>query len=106
MPKLVELRVYVAKPDKLEDLVERWERHYLEIFREHETILGWYVAHPAGKDMPTGVALLLEHADRAAADRTFMAVKTDPRMETASGPQGSSLVETWERTFLYPVEGD
>ena len=104
MSKLYELRIYVAFPDKLEALLDRWEHHYRGIFEDHETILGYYVSHPESDDMPNGVALLLEHDDRAAVDRSFLAAKTDPRMEQAPGPQGSSLVERWERIFLYPAE--
>ncbi len=104
MSTLRELRIYVAKPDRLEELVDRWENHYSEIFEDHMTVLGYYVSHPENKDMPTGVALLLEHEDRAHVDRTFAAAKADPRMEKAAGPTGSSLVEDWERIFLYPLD--
>ena len=104
MPGLYELRIYLAKPDKLEPLIERWETHYKEIFEDHCDVLGYYVSHPERSLEPTGVALLLAHEDRADVDRTFAAVKTDPRMETAPGPHGESLVEDWQRIFLYPME--
>lgn len=104
MSTLRELRIYVAAPDRLDELIDRWEHHYREIFEDHMTVLGYYVSHPENRDMPTGVALLLEHPDRAAVDRSFAAAKADPRMEKAPGPTGSTLVERWERIFLYPLE--
>lgn len=101
---LYELRIYLAKPEKLEPLIDRWEHHYRQIFDDHCDVVGYYVSHPDQSPEPTGVALLLAHADRRDADRSFMAVKNDPRIETAPGPQGYSLVEDWQRIFLYPLE--
>ena len=103
-PGLYELRIYLAKPDKLEELIERWGTHYKEIFEDHCNVIGYYVSHPEREPEPNGVAMLLAHKDRADVDRSFMAFKTDPRIETAPGPQGYSLVEDWQRIFLYPLE--
>jgi hypothetical protein len=100
---LYELRTYVAKPGQLTALAAIWESRHHAIYADYHRVLGGFVA-TAADAAADGVALLLQHDDRAAVDRSLDGIFQSHRMNEVPGPPGTTTVQRWERTFLYPLD--
>ena len=102
MTSLYELRTYVARPGRLQLLRDRWEKHHHAIYADFHTLIAGFLSRAGGAE-PNGVALLLQHEDRRAVDASMAALIASNRMNEIPGPPGSTVVDHWERTFLYPL---
>lgn len=60
-----ELRTFLARADRLEDLVEQWESVFHPLFARQHRVLGVFLAHPERSELPVGVAVLLRHGTDA-----------------------------------------
>ena len=105
MTELYELRTYVAQPGKLGVLAGQWSSHHHAIYSDYYTVLGGFTSRPAPDGQENGVALLLEHENRAEVDVNMNRIIASNRMNEVPGPPGRTLVDHWERTFLYPLDG-
>jgi hypothetical protein len=102
MTYLYELRTYVAQAGRLPILTGKWESHHHAIYADFHTLLAGFVSR-VGPSEPDGVALLLRHDDRRAVDSSLAALIASNRMNEVPGPPGPTVVDHWERTFLYPL---
>ena len=104
---LYELRLYVARPTTFPVMLEKWTSHHYAIYPDFHVVPGVFVARRGGEACdaePTGIALLLQHEDRAAVDRSMAALIASDRMNQVPGPPGTTYVDHWERTFLHPLD--
>jgi hypothetical protein len=108
MDKLYELRVYVTHPGRYSLLHDQWEADHFAIYADYHVVLGGFDALSrdgveVGTGAELGIAVFMEHEDRAAVDRSMKAVIASNRMNEIGGPPGETIVHHWERTFLYPL---
>ena len=108
MPRIFEMRTYVAHEGKFAALLDRFRRHTLRLFEKHGmTNLGYWV--PQGgesAEAPDTIVYLLAHPSREAADRSWAAFRSDPgwvRIRDASEMEGK-LVKKILTVFLEPTD--
>lgn len=98
--RLFEMRVYYAKPGKLDALNARFRDHTLKLFAKHGmTNLGYFV--PVD-NVENKLIYFLAFPDRAAREASFKAFGADPEWiaaRTASEKDGK-LIERIENAFL------
>ncbi len=96
-----ELRTFVAKEDRLAELVELWESAFYGIFARSHDVVGAFVAHPERSAMPTGVALLLRHETPSQGPNDAPVPPT--AAEVGPGPGLDDLVERTVSQYLDPL---
>ena len=106
--KLFELRVYATQPGRYQVLHDQWESDHHAIYADFHTVLGCFDAldrksDEAGAGEEFGIAVFMQHDDRAAVDASMNALIASNRMNEVAGPPGRTIVDHWERTFLYPL---
>lgn len=102
--RFFEMRVYYAKPGKLDALNARFRDHTLKLFEKHGiTNLGYFV--PAN-NTENKLVYFLAFPDRAALDASWKAFGADPEWtaaRTASEKEGK-LIDRVENAFLSATE--
>ena len=104
--KLYELRMYHASEGKLDALNARFRDHTLEIFKHHNMkSVGYWVP----TDPPNAGNLLiyvLEHPNRAEADKNWAAFNADPEWQKVrkESEVGGSLTTKIDRFFMTPTD--
>ena len=106
--KLLELRIYATQPGMCQVLHDQWESDHHAIYADFHTVLGSFDAldrnsAEAGAGDELGIAVFMQHDDRTAVDASMNALIASNRMNEVAGPPGRSIVDHWERTFLYPL---
>lgn len=94
--RLYEMRIYEARPGKLDALQARFREHTTKLFAKHGmTNVGYFV--PAGDNPGRRLVYFLSYPDRAARDASWRAFLADPdwlAARTASEEKaGGSLTE-------------
>ena len=74
-PLLYELRTYYAPEGKIDDLNARFRNHTLALFEKHgiKNIMYWTPV-----DKPNTLIYVIAHKDKAAADASWAAFRSDP----------------------------
>jgi hypothetical protein len=101
--RVFELRTYVAKPGKLDNVVARFRNHTVKLFEKHgmENI-GYWVA----KDKPDTLIYVVSHKDRAAATASWDAFRKDPDWIKAKGESEAAgpIVDKVESVYMDAVD--
>ena len=104
--KLYELRVYYAKPGKLDALHARFRDHTVKLFEKHGmTNVGYFVPQDAPLAQNT-LIYVLSHKDRAAATESWKNFRADPvwiEAKKASEVDGS-LTTSVVSVFMKPTD--
>jgi hypothetical protein len=102
--RLFEMRVYYAKPGKLDALNARFRDHTLKLFAKHGmTSLGYFVPI---NNMENKLVYFLAFADRAAHDAAWKAFGADPDWKAAAkeSEKDGKLIDHISNTFLTATE--
>ena len=106
LDKVFELRTYVAREGRLDDLQRWWRDHIAVVYCDHLHVRGIFVSQP--KDEPAqGISVLIEYDRLADADRAIVSLRADPRVAALNALpdlQGPDIVEGYTRVFLYPTD--
>ncbi len=101
-----ELRMYTIYPGKLNDVLNRFRFHTLNLFERHgmQNVAYWTVLDPIG-NQPT-LVYLLAHASRAAATVSWKAFEADPEWQKVRGASEANgpLVSNIQSIFLKPTD--
>ena len=98
--RLFEMRVYYAKPGKLDALNARFRDHTLKLFTKHGmTNLGYFVPTDNKENK---LVYFLAFPDRASRDASFKAFGADPDWKAAAkeSEKDGKLIERIENAFL------
>ena len=98
--RLFEMRVYYAKPGKLDALNARFRDHTLKLFTKHGmTNLGYFVPVDNKENK---LVYFLAFPDRASRDASFKAFGADPAWKAAAkdSEKDGKLIERIENAFL------
>ena len=98
--RLFEMRVYYAKPGKLDALNARFRDHTLKLFTKHGmTNLGYFVPVDNKENK---LVYFLAFPDRASRDASFKAFGADPLWKAAAkdSEKDGKLIERIENAFL------
>ncbi len=97
-----ELRVYLAAPGKLNDLLARFREHTMKLFETHgmRNVAYWTPLDEPGKS--TTLYYILRHPSREAAAANWKAFQDDPEWKSVKDKSevNGKLVEKVESTFL------
>ena len=102
--RLFEMRVYYAKPGKLDALNARFRDHTLKLFAKHGmTSLGYFVPI---NNTENKLVYFLAFADRAAHDAAWKAFGADPDWKAAAkdSEKDGQLIDHISNTFLTATE--
>jgi len=102
--RLFEMRVYYAKPGKLDALNARFRDHTLKLFAKHGmTSLGYFVPI---NNTENKLVYFLAFADRAAHDAAWKAFGADPDWKAAAkeSEKNGKLIDHISNTFLTATE--
>ncbi len=102
--RLFEMRVYYAKPGKLDALNARFRDHTLKLFAKHGmTSLGYFVPI---NNTENKLVYFLAFADRAAHDAAWKAFGADPDWKAAAkeSEKDGKLIDHISNTFLTATE--
>ena len=102
--RLFEMRVYYAKPGKLDALNARFRDHTLKLFAKHGmTSLGYFVPTANSENK---LVYFLAFPDRAAHDASWKAFSADPDWKAAAkaSETGGKLIDHIENAFLSATE--
>ena len=100
-----ELRTYLAKPGRLDDLVRWWRDHIAVVYRDHMQVRGLFVSQPKDAEAQ-GISVLIEYSRIEDADLAIASLKADPRVAALNALddlQGPDIVEGYTRMFLHPT---
>ncbi|HYP08144.1 MAG TPA: NIPSNAP family protein [Bryobacteraceae bacterium] len=104
--RVFEMRTYVAKEGKLENLLARFRDHTTRLFEKHgmENVAYWVAADaPASQ---TTLIYVLAHKSREAATASWDAFRKDPewmKARTASEANGA-IVDKVTSVFMTPTD--
>lgn len=99
---IYELRTYVSKPGKLENVLARFRNHTTKLFEKHGMRnIGYWVAadEPASKDT---LIYIVSHKNREAAKASWDAFRKDPdwiKAKTESEANGA-IVDNVKSVFM------
>jgi len=99
--KLYELRVYFAKPGKLDALQARFRDHTVKLFEKHGmTNVGYWV--PEGENPDRELIYVLSYPNREAREKAFASFAADPEWKAAqqASEADGPLVEKMVSTFM------
>jgi uncharacterized protein YbaA (DUF1428 family) len=99
--RLYEMRVYEARPGKLDALQARFREHTTKLFAKHDmTNVGYFV--PAGDNPERRLVYFLSYPDRAARDASWQAFLADPEWQqvSAASERDGKLVANITSRFL------
>src|SRR5918997_1615517 len=101
--RVFELRTYVSKEGKLENVLARFRDHTTKLFEKHGMQnIGYWVP----KDTPNTLIYIVAHKSREAANASWDAFRKDPdwvKARTAS-EAGGKVVDKITTVFMDPVD--
>ena len=104
--RVFELRTYVSKEGKLENLLTRFRDHTVKLFEKHAMEnVGYWVAADAPASQTT-LIYVLAHKSREAAASSWDAFRKDPewvKARTASEANGA-IVDKVTSVFMTPAD--
>ncbi|MFN9720758.1 MAG: NIPSNAP family protein [Planctomycetota bacterium] len=96
---LYELRTYYTPEGKLDDLHARFRNHTMSLFEKHgmKNIMYWTPV-----DKPNTLIYVLAHKDKAAAEKSWAAFRSDPEWMKArdESEKNGKLVDKVESVFM------
>lgn len=102
--RLIEMRVYYAKPGRLDALNARFRDHTLKLFEKHGiTNLGYFVPVDNKENK---LIYFIAFPDRAAHDASWKAFQTDPAWKAAAkdSEKDGKIIDHIENAFLSVTE--
>jgi hypothetical protein len=105
MARVYELRTYTTHPDRLDELIQRFEDHTVRLFEKHgiESV-GYWVPQddPASENT---LIYMLAHRNRDAAMANWAAFSEDPEWQAvrAASESDGPIVENVVRVFMDPT---
>lgn len=103
--RLFELRTYTAHPDKIQNVLDRFQNHTIKLFKKHGMDNMMYFKTIEKDDKQSRLIYILGHKDEAAAKASFDAFRKDPdwiKARDASEMNGK-IVEKVESMFMVPT---
>ena len=105
--RVFELRTYHTPPGKLPALHSRFRDHSIALLERHGMkVVGFWVPTDANQGSADTLVYVLAHKNRAAADASWAAFRTDPewvRVKADSEKDGS-LTTKVESVFMSPTD--
>jgi hypothetical protein len=103
--RVYELRTYTAHPDRLDELIQRFEDHTIRLFEKHgmESV-GYWVPQDAPASDNT-LIYVLAHRSRDEAMANWSAFSADPEWQAvrAASESDGPIVEEVVRVFMDPT---
>jgi hypothetical protein len=108
-PWLFELRTYTASPDKLGELQARFRNHTLQLFEKHGMAnIGYWIPADKDKGADNTLIYIVAHRNKAAADGSWAAFRSDPdwvKAKSASEVNGSLTAPNGVKSvYLQPTD--
>jgi hypothetical protein len=104
---IYELRTYIASPDRLKNLNQRFREVTMKLFSKHGmTNVVYGVPTDADKGSANTLIYFMRHESRSAADASWKAFSDDPEWKAAyaaSQPDGVPLAAKVTRLYLKPT---
>jgi NIPSNAP len=105
-PRVFEIRTYTCEKDKLPALLARFRDHTTKLFEKHGmTNIGYWVPTDGERSKNT-LIYVLAHENRAAADKSWQAFRSDPdwiKARDASEAAGK-IVSKVESIYANPTD--
>jgi hypothetical protein len=105
MGRVYELRTYTTHPDRLDELIQRFEDHTIRLFEKHgmESVAYWVPQdEPASENT---LIYVLAHRSREEAMANWTAFSQDPEWQAvrAASESDGPIVEEVVRVFMDPT---
>jgi hypothetical protein len=104
--RLFEIRTYTTEPGKLAALNARFRDHTTKLFEKHGMTNIGYWTPAEGPRADDTLIYVLAHENRAAADKSWQAFRSDPDWLKARGESEAAgpIVKKVESIFLAPTD--
>lgn len=103
MPRIYELRTYVAEPGRMDVLLERFRSHTVDLFARHGmTSIGYWLE----ADNPETLVYVLAHDSAEAAEASWAGFRSDPEwlQVKADSESDGAVVASVTSTYLEPTD--